>query len=49
MLYEEEGDEILSLVEKNVNIPTANRQLVNSIMDLLKTQGLEREKKFNPT
>lgn len=48
MLYEEEGDEILSLVEKNVNIPTANRQLVNSIMDLLKTQGLERETKFNP-
>jgi hypothetical protein len=47
MLFEEEGDQILSLVEKNKNVPKANRQLVNSIMDLLKTQGLLRDTKLN--
>jgi hypothetical protein len=47
MLFEEEGDQILLLVEKNKNVPKANRQLVNSIMDLLKTQGLQRDTKLN--
>ena len=42
MFCEEEGDEVLSLVKKVNVLPEANRQLVNSIIDLLQSQGLER-------
>jgi hypothetical protein len=45
MLYEEEGDEILSTIAANSNASKEVRQFCISIMELLKVEGLIRNEK----
>ena len=45
MLYEEEGDEILSTIAANSNAAKEVRQFCISIMELLKVEGLIRNEK----
>jgi hypothetical protein len=45
MLYEEEGDEILSTIAANSNASKEVRQFCMSIMELLKMEGLIRDGK----
>lgn len=45
MLYEEEGDEILSAIAANPNASTEVRQFCISIMELLRMEGLTRDGK----
>jgi hypothetical protein len=46
MLYEEEGDEILSTIAANSNASKEVRQFCVSIMELLKMEGLIRNEKI---
>ena len=46
MLYEEEGDEILSTIAANSNAAKEVRQFCISIMELLKVEGLLRNEKM---
>lgn len=48
MLYEEEGDEILSSIAANPNAQAEVRQFCISIMELLKMEGLVRDDKTAP-
>lgn len=45
MLYEEEGDEILSAIAVNPNASPEVRQFCVSIMELLRLEGLVRDDK----